>query len=132
MNTKTNRILYWTSTGLFSAAMIFSGYSYLTVPEMAGAFSGLGFTEGYFRIELAIAKILGALALILPFVPKWMKNFAYVGFTINLVSAMIAHIVMDYNAYGFVAFSIIALVASYYNFSKLENNTLAVQPEMIK
>lgn len=130
MNTKTNKIIYWTSTGLFSAAMIFSGYSYLTVPEMAGAFSGLGFAEDYFRIELAIAKILGALALIIPFVPKWMKNFAYAGFTINLVSATIAHVVMDYNAYAFLLFSVIALTVSYYSFSKLENNTIAVKPSL--
>lgn len=128
MNTKTNKIIYWTSTGLFSAAMIFSGYSYLTVPEIAGAFSGLGFTEDYFRIELAIAKTLGALALIIPFVPKWMKNFAYAGFTINLVSATIAHIVMDYNAYGFLLFSVIAFALSYYSFSKLDNNKRDVQP----
>lgn len=128
MNTKTNKIIYWISTGLFSVAMIFSGYSYLTVPEMAGAFSGLGFTEDYFRIELAIAKTLGALALIIPFVPKWMKNFAYAGFTINLVSATIAHIVMDYNAYGFLLFSVIAFALSYYSFSKLDNNKRDVQP----
>lgn len=121
MSTKTNKIIYWVSTGIFSAAMIFSGYNYLTIPEMSGAFAGLGFTEDYFRIELALAKILGALALILPFVPKWMKNFAYVGFTINLVSAIIAHIVMDYNAYSFLVFSVIALALSYYSFIKLEN-----------
>lgn len=95
---------------------------------MAGAFSGLGFTEDYFRIELAIAKTLGALALIIPFVPKWMKNFAYAGFTINLVSATIAHIVMDYNAYGFLLFSVIAFALSYYSFSKLDNNKRDVQP----
>lgn len=102
--------------------MIFSGYGYLTTPEMSGAFAGLGFTEDYFRIELAIAKILGSLALILPFVPKWMKNFAYVGFTINLVSAIIAHIVMDYNAYSFLVFSVITLALSYYSFIKLESS----------
>ena len=121
MNTKTNKIIYWVSTGLFSAAMIFSGYGYLTAPGIEGAFAGLGFTEDFFRIELAIAKILGSLALIFPFVPKWMKNFAYVGFTINLVSATIAHIVMDYNAYSFLVFSVIALALSYYSFMKLEN-----------
>lgn len=52
-----------------------------------------------------------------------MKIFAYAGFTINLVSAIIAHMVMDYNAYGFVIFSFITLVLSYYSFSKLETKT---------
>ncbi len=107
--------------------MLFSAYGYLTAPEIKGAFAGLGFTEDFFRIELAIAKLLGALALIIPFVPRGVKNFAYAGFTINLVSAIIAHVAKDYNAYGFLIFSIVALALSYYSFSKLENLKLQIQ-----
>ncbi|WP_262249191.1 DoxX family protein [Parapedobacter soli] len=124
---KTNKTIYWVSTGFFSAAMLFSAYGYLTAPEIKGAFAGLGFTEDFFRIELAIAKLLGALALIIPFVPRGVKNFAYAGFTINLVSAIIAHVAKDYNAYGFLIFSIVALALSYYSFSKLENLKLQIQ-----
>lgn len=121
MKAKTNKIIFWISTGLFSASMIYSGYNYLAIPEMSRAFAGLGFTEDYFRIELAIAKILGALALIIPFVPKWIKNFAYVGFTINLVSAIIAHLAMDYHAYSVLLFSIVILALSFFTFLKLED-----------
>lgn len=119
---QSKKIIYWVSTSLFSAAMLFSGYNYLFAPGIENAFAGLGFTEDYFRIELAIAKILGALVLILPFVPKSLKYFAYAGFAINLISAIIAHIAKDYNAYGFVVFSIVALASSYYSFTELGNS----------
>jgi membrane-bound ClpP family serine protease len=117
---KNYTLVYWISTGLLAAFMLFSAYNYLTNPDIKGAFAGLGFTEDYFRIELAVAKILGALALLLPFVPKGIKNFAYAGFTINIVSALIAHIAKDYNAYGFVVFSVVTLALSYYSFCKLQ------------
>jgi len=58
---------------------------------MKEAFVHLGFPS-YFRIELAIAKILGAIVLILPSIPKQLKEFAYFGFAITLVSAFIAHL----------------------------------------
>ena len=41
----------------------------------------------YFRIELTIAKTLGVLALLIPSVPLKVKEFAYFGFAITLVSA---------------------------------------------
>ena len=87
---RKNKIIFWATTGIFSVMMLFSAYKYITAPELKAAFEHLGFPD-YFRIELAVAKTLGALALLLPFVPKGFKQFAYAGFTINLISAAIAH-----------------------------------------
>tara|TARA_B100000780_G_scaffold277380_1_gene247933 strand:- start:183 stop:566 length:384 start_codon:yes stop_codon:yes gene_type:complete len=88
---KKTRIIYWTTTALFCLLMLFSAFNYLTNPEMKSAFAHLGFPD-YFRVKLAIAKILGALALLLPLTPKGFKYFAYAGFAINVISATIAHI----------------------------------------
>ncbi len=55
-----------------------------------GAFAHLGFPD-YFRVELTIAKILGGLALLIPVVPTRIKEFAYVGCSITISSAVIAH-----------------------------------------
>jgi hypothetical protein len=55
-----------------------------------GAFVHLGF-PAYFKVELTIAKILGVLALLIPSVPRKIRQFAYFGFAITLVSAAIAH-----------------------------------------
>lgn len=86
---------------------------------MSGAFAGLGFTQDYFRIELAIAKLLGALALILPFTSRALKIFAYAGFAINIISALVAHIAMSYNSYGLLIFSFVTISLSYYSYVKL-------------
>ena len=50
----------------------------------------LGFTD-YFRVELAWAKLLGALLLHAP-VPARLKKWAYAAFAITLGSALIAHL----------------------------------------
>ena len=88
---KKNKIIYWITTGIVSAMMLFSAYSYFTNPQVSEGFHHLGFPD-YFRIELAIAKILGALILLVPMVPARIKEWAYAGFGITFISAAIAHI----------------------------------------
>ena len=87
---KRNKIIFWTTTVIVSAMMLYSAFNYLTNEVMKGAFVHLGFPS-YFRIELAVAKILGAIVLILPLIPGRLKEFAYFGFTITFISASIAH-----------------------------------------
>ena len=91
------RAVYRTSTGLVLAVMLFSIVNFVfndhfpfpNGPE--GAFVHLGFPP-YFKVELTVAKILGVLALIVPAVPFKVKEFAYAGFAITLVSAAVAHL----------------------------------------
>jgi putative oxidoreductase len=86
-------IAYWIFTALFCLEMMFTAYYELMVlPQAAQAFARLGFPAGFFRVELSWAKVLGVAALILPMVPGRLKEWAYAGFAINLVSALIAHI----------------------------------------
>lgn len=87
---KKNKIIYWASTGIIGAMMLFSAYGYLTSEALKAAFVHLGF-PGYFRIELAIAKITGAIVLLVPVIPKRIKELAYFGFAITFISAFIAH-----------------------------------------
>lgn len=93
---KTSRgrtIAYWVATALFAAMMTASAVMYLTQPAMAEAFRHLGF-PAYFRVELAVAKLLGVAALLAP-VPPRVREWAYAGFGITLVSAAIAHASVD-------------------------------------
>ena len=87
---KTDKIIYWVSTAFISLMMMFAGFAYLTSPIAKSGFEHLGFPD-YFRVELGIAKFLGAIALILPWTPVKVKEFAYTGFTITFISAFIAH-----------------------------------------
>jgi len=83
------KITYYTTTALISIAMAFSTYAYLTRPELKEAFQHLGF-PGYFRVELAWAKLLAAIALWIPV--RLIRESAYVGLSISFISAFIAHI----------------------------------------
>lgn len=85
------RIGYWASTGLFSLMMLGSAWAYLTsAPQMVDAFRHLGYPD-YFRVLLGVAKILGVLALLVPRVPKVLREWAYAGFGVTMISAAVSH-----------------------------------------
>ena len=88
---KKDKIIYWISTGIIAGVMLWSAINFSFNEEMKGAFAHLGLPN-WFRIELTIAKILGVLALVIPIVPHKIKEFAYFGFAITLISATIAHL----------------------------------------
>ena len=82
---------FWIFTALFCLEMSFTAY-YELLPQGAEAFARLGFPASYFRMELSLAKIAGVVALLVPMVPARLKEWAYAGFAINLVSALITHL----------------------------------------
>ena len=81
---------FWIVTALFCLQIGFTAYAQLSLPQVAEAFTRLGF-PAYFRVELSWAKILGVVLLLAP-VPAWLKEWAYAGFAITLGSALIAHL----------------------------------------
>jgi hypothetical protein len=84
---------FWISTALFCLEMSFTAYYELANPQVGENLARLGFSNHAFHVELSVAKVLGVLALLLP-VPVVAKEWAYAGFAINLVSALIAHLSM--------------------------------------
>ena len=80
---------FWIATALFCLQMGFTAYAQLRLPQVAAAFTHLGF-PAYFRVELSWAKLLGVVLLLAP-VPARLKEWAYAGFAITLGSALIAH-----------------------------------------
>jgi len=87
---KAKTIVYWVVTTLFCFQMSFTAYAEVRLPQVAEAFSHLGFPASYFRVELSWAKLLGVVLLLAP-VPARLKEWAYAGFAITLGSALIAH-----------------------------------------
>jgi hypothetical protein len=75
---KAKTIVYWIVTALLCLQMSFTAYAQLRVPQLAEAFTQLGF-PAYFRVELAWAKLLGVVVLLAP-VPARLKEWAYAGF----------------------------------------------------
>jgi DoxX-like family len=88
---KKNTYVYWATTGLIAALMLWSAYNFAFSEQQRDAFRHLGL-PGWFRWELTVAKALGALALLIPAVPARVKEFAYFGFGLTIVSADIAHL----------------------------------------
>jgi DoxX-like family len=124
---KTNRkaitFAYWILTALFCLQMSFTAYyELLVLPQAAEAFTRLGFPAGYFRVELSWAKVVGVLALLVPMVPARLKEWAYAGFAINLVSALIAHLSIHDRPVALAPSSITSVlwVLSYYFWRRLQ------------
>ncbi|MBN7813055.1 DoxX family protein [Algoriphagus sp. H41] len=118
---KKNKVIFWTTTAIVSGMMLFSGFLYLTSPDLEAAFTHLGF-PAYFRIELGLAKLIGALLLLIPAVPATLKLFAYFGFGLTFVSAIVAHIASgDAMSVSFAPFVfLVLLVVSYGYWGKIE------------
>lgn len=123
---KKYKILFWTSTGLISAMMLFSAFSYITNPQIEAGFQHLGFPD-YFRVELAIAKSLGAVLLLVPF-NFWLKEWVYGGFFITFVSAFIAHFSSHdpINAMIMPIIALTLLLLSYFYYKKLQIKPLRI------
>lgn len=56
--------------------------------------SHLGY-PAYFGVMIAVFKVAGALALIVPQVPKRIKEWAYAGFTFDFIAASVSHTAVD-------------------------------------
>jgi len=115
---KTVKISYWVTTTLITLMMIYSAYAYLTQDAMIQAFHHLGYPD-YFRVELAIGKVLGALLLITPVSAK-IKEWVYAGFVITFISAFVAHTASGdpFNYRLMPVFFLTLLIISYMTYNK--------------
>jgi hypothetical protein len=111
---------FWIATALFCLQTGFTAYAQLRLPQVAEAFTRLGF-PAYFRVELSWAKLLGVVLLLAP-VPARLKEWAYAGFAITLGSALIAHFAVGDgpDAWGFAAGTSVLWGLSYFFWRRLE------------
>jgi uncharacterized membrane protein YphA (DoxX/SURF4 family) len=84
------KVTYWVSTGVLAALSLFAAFGYLSGnPQAVQGFAHVGYPQ-QLRIILGIAKLLGAITLVVPGLPK-LKEWAYAGFTFAWISAAVAH-----------------------------------------
>jgi DoxX-like family len=117
---KKDKIIFWVSTGLI---FFFDSVIPALTSHTALAVEGvrhLGFPD-YFRVQLTVFKVIGGVLLILPIVPARLKEWVYVGFGINFLSAAIAHGVVDgVNLQTFIPLiALVILIVSYAYFHRL-------------
>ena len=111
---KAKLITYWIITGFVSALMLFNAAAYLSSePHAVTGFRTLGYPD-YFRFFLGGAKVLGAGVLLAPGL-KIVKEWAYAGFGITFLAALVSHVACGQRAEAIapvVAFGLLAV--SYY------------------
>jgi hypothetical protein len=85
------RVGAWLTTGIFVALMTFSGVAYVVGPKpLIDAMRELGYPL-YFLKLLGVAKLLGVIGLLAPQRPR-LREWAYAGFTFDLVAAIASHL----------------------------------------
>jgi len=87
---KATNTIYWITNSILAVMMAFAANSSIMQPAVQHGFHHLGF-PGNFRIELAIAKLIGVVLLLAPVAAK-VKEWTYAGFGITFIAAFIAHI----------------------------------------
>ena len=79
-------ISYWIITGLFAAFMLLSAIpDIMVVPDAVTMITGLGYPR-YIIPFLAVAKLLGAIAILIPGFYR-IKEWAYAGLFFDLIGA---------------------------------------------
>lgn len=117
---KRYKIIFWITTSIIFITQgiveLLFGHSDMSVAGI----THLGYPV-YFISIIVVAKVLGAFALIIPQVPKTLKEWAYAGFTFDFIFAFISIMVVD----GFSGGAIFPLIAlailfgSYYSYKKI-------------
>jgi uncharacterized membrane protein YphA (DoxX/SURF4 family) len=122
MNSTATRIIYWSATTIVSLMMLMSAFMYFTSPEIKAGFTLMGFHD-WFREELAIAKILGAIVLLAPVWPR-VKEWAYAGFGITFISAFLAHYNAGQGKEGIMPLVLLGILSvSYICYHRLHSST---------
>ncbi|MEO8821118.1 MAG: DoxX family protein, partial [Ginsengibacter sp.] len=89
---KRNKIIYWISTGLI-ALFELSGAFFMNSQMAIDGMHHLQLPD-WFRWEVSIGHIIGGILLIVP-VNKRIKEWVYVAFGIDFISAFIAYLSID-------------------------------------
>jgi DoxX-like family len=117
---KKYTIMFWITTSiifLFEGVMVaLTSHSQMSIDGI----TGLGYPV-YFVTLLAVFKVLGSLALIIPQVPSRIKEWAYAGFGIDFIAAFVSITVVS-GFGGMVVPAVIAmivLVISYVSYHKI-------------
>lgn len=114
------KTVYWISTGII-ALFELSGAFFINSDMAIAGMHYLGLPD-WFRWEVSIGHILGGILLIIP-IPARIREWVYVAFVIDFISAFIAY--MSIEGWGMGALSplifLVLLVISYVSYHKLKN-----------
>ena len=118
---KKNKVIFWVSTIFL---FLFEGMMPLTALIFAPLYATAG-TEylqypAYFAYVLIAFKVLGSVVLVIPGLPRQIKEWTYAGFAFNFICATVSHLVIDGVTFtSFFPLIIFAIaIVSYINYFK--------------
>lgn len=125
---KKHKITFWITTTII---FLFEGVmpALTSHTEMAReGISHLGY-PAYFGPMLMIFKVSGSIALIIPAIPRRVKEWAYAGFAFDFIAASVSNGVVD--GFGFNAFFPLIflgiLILSYISLEKISRYSSSLQ-----
>lgn len=117
---KNLKLVYWIVTIVFAGFMIFSSIGAITNNKETFDFiTHLGYPK-YFVPFTGVAKILGAIAILLPFFNR-VKEWAYAGLFFDLLAALYSILALhgfDLLGVVFISLAVLLLFASYFLWHK--------------
>ena len=122
---KKNKIIFWVTTIIIALMEgVMPLVTWITAPEyMTFGTKALGYPD-YFAYTLVIAKFLGVISIVYPKTPRMLKEWAYAGFTFNLLFAFISHAIVDKEIANMVIpLVVLAILITSYIYSKKLNLT---------
>ena len=105
---KAKKIGYWTSTVIVALLLLSGGVAQVTLQNAEG-FKQLGYPV-YFIVLLGVWKVLGALAILAPRLPR-LKEWAYAGIFFDLTGAAVSHAASGSSVGNVVGPAVFAVVA---------------------
>jgi hypothetical protein len=128
---KKDKIIFWTATILI---FLFEGVmpAFTSQTELAKeGIRHLGYPE-YFGNALVVFKVFGSLILIIPQLPKRVKEWAYAGFAFDFIFASISHTAVDgftFNSiFPLIVFAV--LIVSYVYYHKIYSNKKSISKDI--
>lgn len=117
---KKNKIIFWTTTALFSLFMVLGAIpDILMIDEAKEVAKHLGYPI-YLLPFLGVAKTLGAITILIPRFNE-LKEWAYAGLSINLIGATYSIIQVDgFSNILIPLFGILLLTVSYIFWGKVK------------
>ena len=122
LRTKNLHAIYWIVTLLFVIPQGWAALQYLTeAPRMTSTITQLGY-PAYFMAILGVAKLLGIAAIVTGISPT-LKEWAYAGFTFDVLGAFASHLGAGDPLYiALVPLGFLALqTASYFAWKRLRS-----------
>jgi len=120
------KITYWIFTVLLIVLMLFSAVgAFFPNPQGEAMMKQIGYPYNILQM-LAVLKILGSIALLIPGFPR-LKEWAYAGFTFDLIGAAYAFLAIGSSVLDvwFMVLGLVFVFGSYFSYHKLLNEKKA-------